>query len=304
MAHDRVVAVINSKGGVGKTTITANLGGVLASQLGSRVLLVDLDPQGNLAEDLGYGGSPIDDDGESLATALSFGGSRPLTVHENVRPNLDVVVGGDHLNVATSALIAKAGSKPQDAKKALARLLDPLVDAYDLVLIDCPPGQAPLQQAALSAARWVLIPVKTDASSIKGLADVGLRLDAVIDVNPQLDLLGVVIFGVNRAAHRVIDDARRDIADNLNGDTSLIFETTVRHAEAPAQEARRHGKLAHELDEAVRSGPKFWERIRGTVDETGPRSRSALGLADDFHALAGEALQRIIAAESAPAGSR
>jgi len=87
-ALDRVIAVINGKGGVLKTTLTANIGGMLASS-GYRVLLVDLDPQGNLAEDLGYTASDRDDEGRALAQGLMFGGTiEPLS---QIRPNLDVI---------------------------------------------------------------------------------------------------------------------------------------------------------------------------------------------------------------------
>jgi len=85
-ALGRVVAVVNGKGGVGKTTITANVGGLLASS-GYRVLLVDLDPQGNLGEELGYTGHPSDDRGRALAQALVFGGS--LVPEADVRQGLE-----------------------------------------------------------------------------------------------------------------------------------------------------------------------------------------------------------------------
>ncbi|MGL5828951.1 MAG: ParA family protein, partial [Angustibacter sp.] len=87
---DRTIAVVNGKGGVGKTTITANVGGLLASS-GHRVLLVDMDPQGNLAEELGYTNSEINDEGLALAQSLAFGA--PLTPVENIRKGLDVIVG-------------------------------------------------------------------------------------------------------------------------------------------------------------------------------------------------------------------
>src|ERR1700712_5236535 len=83
---ERTIAVINGKGGVQKTTVAANVGGLLAAS-GYRVLLVDMDPQGNLAEDLGYTGGEIDDAGQALAASLTFGG--PLVPATEVRQNLD-----------------------------------------------------------------------------------------------------------------------------------------------------------------------------------------------------------------------
>ncbi|MFC7164497.1 ParA family protein, partial [Aquipuribacter hungaricus] len=123
----RVVAVINGKGGAGKTSITANVAGLVANS-GFRVLVVDMDPQGNLAEDFGYTQGEADDQGQSLAAALAFG--QPATPRRDVRPRLDVFVGGYHLDAAAAAL---AAAKDQvGARLALARVLEPLGEDYDL----------------------------------------------------------------------------------------------------------------------------------------------------------------------------
>lgn len=297
-AGSRVVAVVNGKGGVGKTTITANVGGMLAAG-GARVLLIDLDPQGNLAEELGYAGTAADDDGYALARALAS--ISPVSPRTGIRDQLDVLVGGSELDSAATSLTLRGQTDPTAAKAALADAIAGYVDDYDLVLIDCPPGQESLQQAALAAARWALIPVKTDASSRKGLRNVARRLDAVVDINPELDLLGVVLFGLARNARRVSDTARAAIADDLGAPVAL-FTTAIRHAEAAAQEARDRGLLAYELEEAVLAAPKWYERLRGTTagkaGGEGPRSRSATGLAEDFQALGEEIIARISARES------
>jgi len=290
---ERVVAVVNGKGGVGKTTITANIGGLLAAS-GYRVLLVDMDPQGNLAEELGYTKSAINDDGRTLADTLAGrSAARPVA---DVRENLDVLVGGAQLDTAAAGLTMKARTDPKGAKSALASALVPVAGNYDLIFIDCPPGQETLQQAALAAARWALIPVKTDASSRKGLRDVARRLDAVIDINPDLDLLGVVLFGVNRSAHRVSQTARESIHQDL-GQEAPILAATIRHAEATAQECRDRGLLAFELEEAVLAAPKWWELRRHNIQHDGPRSKSAVGVAEDFQVLGQEIVGRIMASE-------
>lgn len=295
----RVVAVVNGKGGVGKTTITANVGGLMAAN-GSRVLLVDMDPQGNLGEELGYTDTQADDQGLALAQSLAFGG--PLEPVRDVRPNLDVMVGGQHLDMAAAGLTMKAQKDPATAKLALAQGLSRIAGQYDLVLVDCPPGQETLQQAALAAARWALIPVKTDASSRKGLRDVARRLDAVVDVNPDLDLLGVVLFGVGTSARRVLENAQEAIRADL-GQDAPVLAATVRHVEAAAQETRDRGLLVHELEEAVLAAPKWWElRRQPNTDRTAPRARSAPGLASDFQQLGEEIVTKIAASET-PASS-
>lgn len=292
---DRVVAVVNGKGGVGKTTITANVGGMLAAS-GYRILLVDMDPQGNLAEELGYTGSEVDDGGLALAQALAFGS--PIIPVSQVRPGLDVMVGGPQLDTAAAGLTMKAHKDARSAKTALADALTPIGANYDLILIDCPPGQETLQQAALAAARWALIPIKTDASSRKGLRDVARRLDSVLEVNPDLDLLGVVLFGVNRSATRVVDNARDAIKADLGEDAPLL-DATIRHSESAAQETRDRGLLAIELEQAVLAAPKWWELRRGAAGSAdAPRSRSAVGLAEDFQTLGQELIARITAHEA------
>ncbi len=290
-ALTRVIAVINGKGGAGKTTITANVAGLLAHS-GYRVLVVDLDPQGNLAEDFGYTGDPIDDQGRALAQALAFG--QPAQPAVGVRNNLDVLIGGHHLDVAAASL---AAAKDQVAARlSLATLLAPLAPEYDMVLIDCPPGIEALQTAAAAAARWALVPAKSDASSRKGLLDVARRLDAVVGLNPGLDLLGVVLFGTGSSAHRIKGEARDLIVEALGSETAVL-RTTIRHSEATAHAARERGLLAHELDDESRKGPAWWQIRRGEATGTANSPRTAGGVADDFHSLTSEVVERITTAE-------
>lgn len=292
---ERVIAVINGKGGVLKTTLTANIGGMLASS-GYRVLLVDLDPQGNLAEDLGYTDDNRDDEGSALAQALLFGvAAEPI---RSVRPNLDVFAGGSALDQATAGLAAKASKDPNGAKLAVARLLEPIAGDYDMILLDCPPGDETLQTAAVAAARWALVPVKSDKSSRKGLGAVAARLDAVIDINPTLDLLGVVLVDVGTAATAVQRETREQVAKLFKADHDVVFSSTVRHSEATAQATRERGLLVYELDEQVRKGPKWYEVLRGAATTHANAPRSASSVADDLFAITQEVVARITAAET------
>lgn len=294
-ALDRVIAVINGKGGVLKTTLTANIGGLLASS-GYRVLLVDLDPQGNLAEDYGYTDSESDDQGRALAQAIVFGGeAKPIT---DVRLNLDILAGGHNLEQATAGLVAMANKDPDAAKLALATVLAPIAHDYDMILIDCPPGDETLQTAAVATARWALVPVKTDKSSRKGLSAVADRLASVLSVNPTLDLLGVVLVGTGTGSRAIKAEARQHIAELFGDDHEIAFTATIRHSEATAQATRERGMLAHELDESVRSGPKWYEVRRGDAEAQQLAPRTAGSVADDLQALAQEIVARITNAES------
>lgn len=303
-ALSRVVAVINGKGGVLKTTLTANVGGMLAAS-GYKTLLVDLDPQGNLAEDLGYTGDDRDDSGRALAQALIFGGAVDPIKH--VRENLDVFAGGAELDFATAALASNANKNPDAAKLALAAVLSPIASDYDMILLDCPPGDEQLQTAAVAAARWALVPVKSDRSSRKGLEAVAARVAGVLNINPTLDLLGVVLVGVGTSATNVQREARHHIAELFDKDESIVFQATVRHSEATAQATRERGLLVAELDAANADAPKWFEVLRerktGNHAETatavlaGPRT--ATSVADDLQAVTGELVERITNAESA-----
>lgn len=290
---ERVIAVINGKGGVLKTTLVANIAGMLAAS-DFRVLVVDLDPQGNLAEDFGYSDDPRNDEGKALSGALMFG-NRPAPI-ENIRPNLDVLVGGEHLDTAAAGLAAKQGKDPDGSKLALAAILEQLAPSYDVVLLDCPPGDELLQTNAVAAARWALVPVKSDKASRKGLTAVARRLDAVLTINPDLDLLGVVLVDVGTGSRRVIREAREHITD-LFGRDDVMLEGSIRHSEATAQATRERGVLVAELDEFVRNGPKWFEIRRGDASAADAGPRSAGSVADDLQAITQEVVARFVAAE-------
>jgi cellulose biosynthesis protein BcsQ len=291
---ERVVAVINGKGGVLKTTIVSNLAGMLAAS-GYRVLAVDLDPQGNLADDLGYTSDPRNDEGRALAGALMFG-SAPA-IYESVRPNLDVLVGGPELDQAAAGLAAKQGKNPQAAKLALAQLLTQLGPQYDIVLLDCPPGDEMLQTNAVAAARWALVPVKSDKASRRGLEAVAKRLDAVLDVNPDLDLLGVVLVDVASGAAAVEREARAKIAE-LFGSEDVVLAATVRHAESPAQKARERGLLYSELEQE--KSPEWWKVRRGDANSSAVVPRTAASVAGDLQGVAQEVVDRLMAGAAQP----
>ncbi len=161
LAHSYVIA--NGKGGVGKTTLASNLAGLVAAD-GGRVLLVDVNGQGNVGRDLGYRGHSIDDEGEALTEALRTGA--PLKPVSGVRDGLDVIVGGQHVGTLPDMLAATFRMQQQRQALALAISLAPVAGRYDLVVIDSAPENPPLQQLALSAARWMVAPTRSDKASI------------------------------------------------------------------------------------------------------------------------------------------
>lgn len=289
----RVVVVANGKGGVGKTTIAAQIVGI-AAKAGHRVLAIDLDPQGNLGEDLGYNDGRSDD-GDALSYALMRG--KPLEpVLTDVRSGLDVISGGSALTDLAGAFQARLGSgSGKSVPLALAHSLAPLAPTYDLIVIDTPPGDAQLQTQALAAARWALFPTAADTASIRGLEKIATRIGEIRHLNPTLAPLGAVLFDVATGSHRIRATAAEQIAQVLGGGADL-FNITIRSSKAAAQEARIRGLLIHELAEKVEGAEPFWRALReGKRPDRLPGSAPAL--AEDFLDLVEAILATIVASE-------
>lgn len=293
----RVVGIGNSKGGVGKTSTCANVFGQMAAA-GYRVLLVSMDPQDNLAEDLGYIGTEHDDQGAGMVDAVMSG--RPLTPVRGVRPGLDVVPGGLALFELGPALYGRVQDGVADAQLGFAQALAPVAAEYDLVGIDLPPGEETLQQLGMAAMRWLVIMTKTDYSSRKGLLLTARRFAAVRHLNPDLELLGVGLFGVNPAATRVQREVREVLARDLAG-AAPVFGTTIRHVEAVAVDCRRYGRLAHELELAAARQPEWFEELRNGAPAR-QLAGSAGSLAGDYRALAREMFGWLMRREAEAAG--
>lgn len=289
----RVIAIANGKGGVGKTTLTAALAGRLAAT-GSRVLVVDTDPQGNLARDLGYDAQ----DGTSLALAITHG--MPLQVVRDVRERLDVVPGGAALWDVGAAFTARGarGQTLPGLGAALATASPQGRGDYDVVLVDTPPGEPVLQDLVFAAADHLIIPTRSDDASLDGLVVVAERFAAARQVNPALTLLGVALFGVRSGSTRLHGRVRAALDDTLGG-VAPVFDTSIRYLESAAVDMRSRGLLpdeltaAHQGDTADRIG-----RLRsGSPTDDGQallsRESSVAGLAADYAALADEVTSAI-----------
>jgi cellulose biosynthesis protein BcsQ len=264
---DRVVQIANGKGGVGKTSLAANLA-LEAAKDGLDVLLIDMDPQGNLAEDLGYGPADWDDDGANLAAALIR--NAPLQPHPTGRRGLDVICGGTELRRAERHLViasslthdgnAAAEHNNGAAYQALAWPLAQICDPYDLVLLDSPPGFESLLQSALGAARWLVVPAREDDSSLKGLYRVGQDFTTAVQASARIDFLAVVLFGTPSTATAKRAQAKQRLREMIPGHTHLC-ETVIR-ASTSAAAARYLGLSVSELSEAVEALPPWHEGLR------------------------------------------
>lgn len=266
----RVIAVANVKGGVGKTSITANLAAELAAG-GYKVLAVDLDPQGNLRNILGYRDSDIDDAGEGLLRSVTSGDE--LHPAKNVRERLDVVAGGIRSKDLQREL-QRAAMDGGDVTTKLATSLAQISQRYDIVLLDTPPSPGMLQTSALVAARYVIIPVEADEDSLDGVETMAGEIRAVRSRNPLISPLGVVRFRMRQQATRAQSEIAEGITELLG--EGVAFDTIVRDAHSVARIGKAQGMTAREL---------------------GTNPPSAAGVAADYHQLSSEVLKVIQANE-------
>ena len=231
----RILAISNQKGGVGKTTTTINLAAAL-SKRGKSTLVIDLDPQGNASSGLGYPRSTV-----TMGTYDVLLGFRDL---DSVRmptglDGLEVVPANRELVGAEIELIAEEGRE-----KKLRRVLQPIRDRYEFILIDCPPSLGLLTVNALVAADGVLVPLQAEYYAMEGLGELIRSITAVRrTLNPDLERSGVVLTmydSRNNLAREVERQAREILGDEI---LTTTIPRNVRLGEAPS-----HGKSIVEYD--------------------------------------------------------
>jgi len=181
----RIIAMCNQKGGVGKTTSTINLGAALA-EYGRKVLLVDFDPQGALSVGLGINPHELD---KTIYNALM---ERHVDVKSVVRPSgferLDLLPANIDLSAAEVQLVGEVARE-----QVLGRVLRPLVEDYDAILIDCQPSLGLLTVNALTASHGVVIPLECEFFALRGVALLVETIEKVKDrLNPGLEIDGIL----------------------------------------------------------------------------------------------------------------
>jgi chromosome partitioning protein len=249
-----IIAVANQKGGVGKTTSTLNLAAAL-QEAGKKVLLLDLDPQGNLSVAAGI----VDIDavypsiGDLLAlTARGRASSGPRIESAIVKSpsGLDIVPANAALSAAELGLVSAL-----NRESALAGLLKPLESSYDYILIDCLPSLGLLAINALRAANGIVIPVQADFLAMQGLAQIFETIAAVREqLNPGLNILGVLLTLVDqRTAHsrEVVKVVRTSLSGQVN-----VFDAEIR-LHVALKETAKAGRSILEYDSASPSADAY-----------------------------------------------
>lgn len=224
----RKVAVTNQKGGSGKTTTTVNLAGALAEHE-ARVLVLDLDPQGNASRWLGH-----PNDGREMLSVLARESDFLSTIRATDVEGVDLAPGGTWLATAERALAAEVGAELA-LKEAIATLPS---DRWDFVLVDTPPTLGLLTISALVACDEVLAPVEASSMALVGLGDLLKTVERVqARLNPGLRWLGVVATRVDLRT-RVSREVTQVLRERFG---QIAFETVVRESvrfrEAPSHQA-------------------------------------------------------------------
>ena len=225
-ARPRIIAIANQKGGVGKTTTAINLATALAA-IDQRVVVVDLDPQGNASTGLGIGpGERRPGAYQVLIGEADVADSRRQTVV----PGLDVVPSGVDLAGAEVELVGQEGRE-----QILRRTLRGLAGSCEYVLIDCPPALGLLTLNALVAADAVLVPLQCEFFALEGMSHLMRTIERVRRAfNPRLEIQGIVLTMFdkrNRLSDLVASDVRAHFGEKVY---ETVIPRNVRISEAPS----------------------------------------------------------------------
>ncbi len=229
-ATARVISVVNQKGGVGKTTTAINLGAALA-ETGRRVLLIDFDSQASMTTGLGIKGAALREQYGSIWYLLNDSEAKLEDfILKSTVPGLDFIRGHEDLAAAEAAFVSEIAKEHK-----LRKLLAPVLDRYDVVLIDCSPSLGTLTVNALTASNGVIIPMECEYFAVLGLSLVKKTIQKIQEnTNPELKIYGILATmfekktGHSREVLELIDkEFPEEVFDTIISRTVRFSESTV-----------------------------------------------------------------------------
>ncbi|MGN0375133.1 MAG: ParA family protein [Butyrivibrio sp.] len=256
----RIIAIANQKGGVGKTTTSINLSACLAEQ-GQKVLVVDVDPQGNTTSGFGIDKNNV----ENTIYELILG---ECTVEEciirNVLDNLDIMPSNVNLAGAEIDLIGV-----DEREYILQKELNKVKDNYDFIIVDCPPSLSMLTVNAMTAANTVLVPIQCEYYALEGLSQLIHTINLVKKrLNPDLEMEGVVFTMYDARTNlslQVVENVKENLKQTIY---KTIIPRNIRLAEAPSHgipinlyDPKSAGAESYRLlaEEVIHRGDESWQ---------------------------------------------
>jgi chromosome partitioning protein len=255
-AMSHVLAVVNQKGGVGKTTTAINLATLLAAK-GQHVLMIDIDPQGNATSGFGF------DKNEQEKTIYDvLINNEPITnvIFETGRANLSLIPANIQLAGAEIELVNLVSRET-----FLKRAIHDIREQYDFVLMDCPPSLGLLTVNALTASDGILVPIQSEYYALEGLTQLMETVTLVKrGLNPQLVIFGVIVTMFDartQLAHQVANEVRRYFGEKV---FRTIIPRNVRLSEAPS-----FGKAINEYDPKSKGAESYDALAREIIRRAG-----------------------------------